>query len=337
MNASIDTLFLPVQNGDVPADGRTLFIGAAAHPALKALKADCWQPFKPLADTLGSTNLLQNIPADGSYDLVLINIPKQVDEAKHWIAAGLYALKQNGWLALAALNDANGARLEKWMRELNVPYESATKNKARVVWALRDEALSSLAHIWFEKGQKQIVQTGDGIRFVSQPGVFGWDKVDAGSQLLTKYLPKTLKNAGADFGAGTGYLSKYILENIHSVETMYLAEADARALECARENITQVQAFCKVEYLWADLSKPVSGVPPLDFIVMNPPFHTGKKTEATLGQSFIERASAQLKKGGRLYIVANAHLPYEEILREKFAIVRLLTQENGFKVFEAAK
>lgn len=335
MNASLDTLFLPLQDGVVPAHGPALFIGAVFHPYLSALKPDLWQPFKPLADGLSGTKL-ETLPEKGTYALVLVNIPKQVEEAKFWIACALNSLAPDGWLVLAAANDANGSRLEKWMKELSLPYESLSKNKARAVWTRRPAQWPVLLTTWLEQGQIQKVQIGDGNVFTSQPGLFGWDKIDAGSKLLAGVLPPNLKGTGADFGAGTGYLSRKLLEKSENVKALYLAEADARALVCAKLNLENVREGCALEYVWADLSKPAA-LPALDFIVMNPPFHTGKKTEASLGQSFIETAAHHLKKGGRLYMVANVHLPYEQILRTKFAAVKSLLEKDGFKIFEAVK
>jgi 16S rRNA (guanine1207-N2)-methyltransferase len=259
-----------------------------------------------------------------------------VDEAKCWIAAALYALKSGGIMAAAAANDANGARLSKWMKELGLSFETDSRNKAKLVRAARPATLPPLVADWHRFGQKQKVQIGDGILFTSQPGVFGWDKIDEGSKLLAAHLPGDLKGIGADFGAGTGYLSGEILKRRAGVSALWLAEADARALDCAKENLENVRGARTLEYLWADLTKPAA-LPPLDFIVMNPPFHIGKKTESALGLSFLGTAAHHLKKGGRLYVVANAHLPYEQTLQDRFARVRLLVEDNGFKVYEAVK
>ena len=75
----------------------------------------------------------------------------------------------------------------------------------------------------------------------------------------------------------------------------------------------------------------------LDFIVSNPPFHEGGGEDKALGQAFIRAAAAALRKSGTLWLVANRHLPYEAILAESFAKVRLVGEGGGYKVFEARK
>jgi len=339
MTPSLQTLFLPLEDGDVPATGPVLFIGGAWHPHLKTLAPlDCWQPFRPTADSLTAQGLtvLPEIPKSGTYALVLVQIPKQVDEARHWIANALRVLKPGGILLMAAGNDANGNRLEKWMKEAGLECSSLPKNKCRAVWAKRPAVLPPIIEDWGIQGARQTLQNGDGIQFTSQPGLFGWDKIDIGSHLLAGHLEDNLKGHGADFGCGSGYLSWCLLQDCEHVTALTLADADSRALLCAKENLEPVRGNAELTYIWTDLSRPAD-LPKFDFIVMNPPFHTGRETMATLGQSFIKTAAHHLKKNGTLWMVANAHLPYEQVLNENFARVQMLEQKDGFKIFEAVK
>ena len=74
-----------------------------------------------------------------------------------------------------------------------------------------------------------------------------------------------------------------------------------------------------------------------DAIVCNPPFHAGRAAEPALGQGFIEAAAKALKAGGRLFLVANRGLPYEPLLRARFAAVEMLADNNKFRVWRAAR
>jgi len=161
--------------------------------------------------------------------------------------------------------------------------------------------------------------------------VFSWDRIDRGSKLLTENLPR-LSGEGADFGAGIGYLSHHILQNAPSITKLHVLEADARALACARENLGDFAIFG-----WEDLTKPVASLGKLDFIVMNPPFHEGKKTQIPLGRDFVRTAAHHLKKGGKLWMVANAHLPYEDLVRAEFTDVHFTLQKDGFKLIGATR
>ncbi|HEX7769794.1 MAG TPA: methyltransferase, partial [Dokdonella sp.] len=66
-----------------------------------------------------------------------------------------------------------------------------------------------------------------------------------------------------------------------------------------------------------------------------PPFHQGRADQPELGQAFIAAAAAALHDDGELHLVANRHLPYEAALATRFADVRRVAGQDGFKLFTA--
>ncbi len=336
---SLQTLFLPLEQGLIEARTPVLFLGAGWNSHLSAIKdhVHCWQPFFPAAEKLRAHGfeILDDIPESGAYGLVLIDLPKQVEEAQFWLAQGLKLCAPDGMVSACAPNDANGNRIQKWMTELDMETDATSKNKAKVVWGKRPRSKPAILDEWLEFGGLQELESDEGHVFVSQPGLFGWSKIDQGSALLADEMITPLAGVGADFGCGYGYLSQRILEKNVGIETLLLIDADSRAIACAEENLMNVQGGRTIQYYWADLSQKIDGLPPLDFIVMNPPFHIGKNTDPMLGQSFIKTAAHHLKKGGKLWMVANAHLPYEKTLNDNFKTVRVVIEKEGFKIFEA--
>ncbi len=165
--------------------------------------------------------------------------------------------------------------------------------------------------------------------FQTVPGLFSSDGVDPASQLLARALPESLPARMADLGAGWGYLSAACLSRA-GIEALHLVEAESRALDLARRNVTDPRA----EFHWADatsftLPEPVGGV------VMNPPFHTGRKAQPALGLGFIGSAARMLSGRGQLWLVANRHLPYEAALAEQFSTHSLLADTGTFRVWHA--
>lgn len=190
------------------------------------------------------------------------------------------------------------------------------------------ELTQDAAQDWLEAGVGG--QNADG--FFTVPGVFSAEKADEGSRLLEAALPEKLGKEVADLGAGWGYLSRAILTR-ETVETLHMVESSHAALGCARVNTPD----SRVQFHWADATRwqPRAS---LDSVVMNPPFHTGRKGVPELGQAFIASAAAALKGVGHLYMVANRHLPYEESLRARFGFVEELEGGNSrFKILHAAK
>jgi 16S rRNA (guanine1207-N2)-methyltransferase len=102
------------------------------------------------------------------------------------------------------------------------------------------------------------------------------------------------------------------------------------ALDCARRNIADQRA----EFHWADATTWAPAQTP-DSVVMNPPFHIGRRGEPALGQAFIAAAAAVLGPSGHLWMVANRHLPYESALNDLFVKVEETSGTSKFKVLHA--
>lgn len=167
--------------------------------------------------------------------------------------------------------------------------------------------------------------------FYTTAGVFSDGAVDRGSALLAKTLPPKLPARMADLGAGWGYLSQAVLSR-EGVKVLDLIEAEALSLDCARLNVTDERAT----FHWAD-ALTFQPTAKYDAIVMNPPFHTGSKGTPSLGQGFIAASARMLAPHGKLWMVANRHLPYEAALREQFRNVDELPGDGAFKIFYATR
>jgi len=167
--------------------------------------------------------------------------------------------------------------------------------------------------------------------YYTTAGVFSEGSVDKGSALLAAALPAKLPTRLADFGAGWGYLTSELLkrDNIKSID---LVEAEALSLECARLNVTDPRA----NFIWGDATQH-RAEKGYDGIIMNPPFHTSRDAQPAIGQAFISGAAKALASHGKLWMVANRHLPYEAHLRDHFRNVDELPGNGAFKIFHATR
>lgn len=326
---------LPYPDGDAPVLlwGARHFIGCDQLGTF-----ECVQSFKPYADewSAHNTKVLLSLPEKNEYSAIFCVLPKQKEESLYRLASSLSILSENGLLLSVAANDAGGKRLEKWYVELGLQPTSLSKSKCRIVWAKKDNIDEEKILKFMKAGSQQSIQV-EGLDFITKPGIFGWNKIDRGSKLLVQSLPNNLKGNGADFGCGYGYLSNFILDGNVQVKKMYIFDADDSALQCTKENLKQYEKNVEINYRWQDLTLPVNNIKPLDWIVMNPPFHKSKEMSVDVGIKFVETAARLLRKGGRLYMVANAHLPYERILENNFSENEKIVEEQGFKVFLATK
>jgi 16S rRNA (guanine1207-N2)-methyltransferase len=341
-DAPLETLLLPFLTGRLewPQDG-VLFLRARDGWPLHQQPFPglvCEQSFKPDADALERAGLQSIKPGEAEgrrYSLVLVLPPRQRDEARALLARAIASTKPGGRV-VAALSNNEGARSgEADLAQVAGPLETITKNKCRVFWTepLTGAANPELAQQWQALDAVQPIADG---RFVSRPGVFAWDRIDPASALLASHLPADLSGHAADLGAGFGYLTAELLARCPRVSAIDLFEAEARALDLARQNLAAAGSDVRLKFNWHDVT---AGLPRFyDAIVTNPPFHTGTRADRPdIGRRFIAVAADALNPGGRLWLVANRHLPYELVLNESFGRVRIVAQEHGFKIIEAIR
>ncbi len=337
---ALATLLLPFATGALawPREAQALFVHARSGLALRDLPRNrlvCEQSFKPWADALqrGGWTIASD-PGDRQFPLTLLLPPRQREQARADLARAARRTSMGGAIVASMSNNEGARSIEGDMKRLLGSVQSLSKHHCRVFWATpREESLDrALLEQWMQLDAPRSITNG---RFLSRPGVFAWDRIDAASELLAAHLPEDLSGRCADLGAGYGFLSVEILARCPRVTALDLYEADARALDLARTNLAHDPRAASVplDWIWHDVT---TGLPRrYDAIVMNPPFHQGRADRPELGRAFIASAADALVARGRLLLVANRHLPYESVLRERFAPVCTLADAQGFKVIEA--
>lgn len=256
----------------------------------------------------------------GGYGAVLVCLSRARPLARLRIAEAAAAVVPDGLVLV------DGAKADG--------IESALKDcKARA--EIRDSYVKSHGRLfWFSDGDfvdwARIAADWPAVEgFQTAPGIFSADGIDPGSALLAAHLPRDLAGYGADLGAGWGYLARQTLTR-PKVKALHLVEDDRAALAAAEANLEDPRA----QFHWADaLRWQAPGL--LDFVVTNPPFHRGRAADPGLGQGFIEAAARMLSRRGVLWLVANRHLPYEQMLEARFHDVTEVIAATGYKVIRA--
>ena len=342
---ALDALLHPFAEGLLrwPQAGNVLFLRAREGAALHALGVRglaATQPFKPEAERLqriGAELIDEDALPAATFPLVLVLPPRQREDARALLARACAAVAPGGMVIAAVANDEGAKSREADLKLLAGGLNVISKHHCRVFWTRPDSTIDAALIAQWSKAdarRKVISPNVPGGAFMSRPGVFAWDRVDAASAMLAEALPDDLHGRVADFGAGWGYLSLQVLARCPKVASLDLYEADARSLALADENLAD--AHIPVHCHWHDVGRGVDER--FDAIVCNPPFHAlGRGDRPDIGRAFIAAAAAALKPGGRLWLVANRHLPYEHALGEGFAQVRTLAQNGGFKIVEATK
>jgi len=321
---------------ELGSTGRVIFLRAQPHAVLERFQGrlTCEQTWKPRAVALEAAGLPVTRDATGSYDLVLLLPERQRETILADIARAHELLAEGGTLVVALHNDWGAKRTEQQLAEIAGQVQSVSKHHSRVFWAVKNGAWDA-AKLADWKAAAALRRILDG-RFWSCPGLFHWDEVDAGSRLLTEHLPATLSGAAADLGCGWGFLGDHLLRHCPNLRSLDCYEADAVALECARRNLGLIPCPVRPRMLWRDVTAGL-GSSLYDVIVMNPPFHDGRDADPMLGLKFITVAAQSLRTGGDLWLVANRHLPYENLMGQAFEHTSLVVEAVGFKVLHGAR
>ena len=253
----------------------------------------------------------------------LVLLPRSKSEIWQLISAAIAAAPE-GWIIVDGQKTDGIESVAKQITRLVSGVESYSKGHGKTLWFKSGNAQDLLQPVIMEEKNKG--------GYLTSPGVFSADDIDPASEMLMKHIPTGLSGDVADLGAGWGYLSDRALSEHPSIETLHLVEDNAAALECARANVEDPRA----EFHWADvLNWRPSKL--LDAIIMNPPFHTSRIAEPQIGINFILAAAHLLRPGGKLFLVANAHLPYETTIAQSFDKYDLLVRTNRFKVVCATR
>jgi len=340
MNEALPTLLFPFERGilDVPVEGqRVLVLGASAGfrmPDGSAADVTAVQDFRPDYLSLQRAGYRAVPEAEGEgYDLALILLGRHRRENELRFAEALTRVKVGG-LIVAAGTKKDGARsVAKRMGEIVPVVEQMSKHHGIVFWCVRPDWLdASVIAPMFPEGEI----TSEG--FETAIGGFSEGRIDEGSQLLVRSLPEKLTASTgriADFCAGWGYLSVEVARK-YQMGAIDLYEAHKRSLGAAQRNFQKFAPDAPVGFHWHDLvGERVAGR--YDAIIMNPPFHQSRSAEPDLGKAMIKAASAAMKPGGRLYLVANRGLPYEAVLKENFSASGETARGGTFKVLWARR
>ncbi|TPM39091.1 class I SAM-dependent methyltransferase [Mesorhizobium sp. B2-3-4] len=331
----LKTLFHPFEAEAVPLPRkgeRLLFLGAEAGlrppPGFDA-ELHVVQGFRPYFRALHAAGFGVAPQAQGDgFDGALVLAGRHRGQNELRVAEAIERVAEGGLIVVAGGKEDGIASLRKRVGDL-APLDGHMPKYHGIAFWLRRPADTQAAAALRAANPAVLVEG----RFHTAPGMFSFDRIDAGSKLLVDNLPGDLRGSAADFCAGWGYVAAEMAARSPGLSALDVYEADFDALEAARRNLADTAAQ---GFFWTDLlAEPVERR--YDVIAMNPPFHRSHAAQPEIGAGMIRAAAKALKPGGRLFMVANRQLPYEAVLSAAFASHAELGRDGMFKVFSARR
>lgn len=162
------------------------------------------------------------------------------------------------------------------------------------------------------------------------PGVFSEGRLDEGTRMLLASIQKKPRSPVLDFACGAGVIGAALLKQWPALDLTML---DVQWQAVAATQRTLAENGLKAHVVAGDGLSGSEGR--FGAIITNPPFHSGLETDLNVVRQFLVQAKAHLLPGGVLWLVANAFLPYRDLLEEQFPGVVVAAEDRRFRVYRA--
>ena len=263
-----------------------------------------------------------------SFDKTFVNITKSRKESFFNIATAFFLTKINGIIIITGDKELG---VDFYLKKINsfVNLNIISKSHGKITIFKKPEFIPKEIKTWknFGKFQK------NNANFITLPGCFSEKEIDDGSRLLSSQFTNKLYGKVADLGAGWGYLSAKALESNKNIKEISLVESNLNALNCSRKNISNFKA----NFFWVDIEFEDLNLENYDHVIMNPPFHKGKKFVHSLVSIFLKKAKKILAKNGTLWMVYKKELQYEFVINDMFQNFECIYINKGYRIIRAIK
>lgn len=283
-----------------------------------------WQRLTPLLGERVQFGLLPTAALTQQVDTLLYYWPKNKAEALFQLTSLLSQLPAGTRLLITGEN-RSGVRSAPALLAEYATLQKIDSARRCSLWygQLVTPPIFSLAECW------QTYQV-DGLPVKTLPGVFSRQGLDEGSALLLSTFTAPLSGRALDVGCGAGVLSATIGRRSPALD-LTLCDVSAPALASSEATLAASQLTGTV--IASNIYSSLSGK--FDLIFSNPPFHDGLHLARQPAETLIREAPRWLKPGGELRLVANAFLPYADLLDSAFGNHRVLAETTRYKVYSA--
>lgn len=278
---------------------------------------------------------------DQKYDAVIIQIPKGRLLTRRWLVQAYHALTMDGSLYLVGPNRAGIQSIIKDALELFGPgrilaYKKGnrlahfTKKSGQVdlpVWA---NLPGVIPNTWVEFSIKL---SDHSYTIRSLPGIFSFDRLDEGTEMLLAEVHIIPGSRVLDAGCGYGIIGLFAA--VQGAGLVHMVDNNLLAVAASRETLS-VNDVHHAQVYAGDLQNLV--LPNhYDLVLSNPPFHTGQAVDYHIAHALIENSHQALNPGGHLTIVANRFIRYDRLIQEIYGNITVLAESGKFHVLSGLK
>ncbi|MBU3070058.1 methyltransferase [Aestuariicella sp. G3-2] len=276
---------------------------------------------------------------DSSVDQIVYRISKEKLVVHHLINEAFRTLKPGGKLIISGEKNEGVKSYISKAGKLLGENVSAKKNGNGYIGILSKQSSFCPDHLLDDKHYPRIREIGtiNEHAIQSKPGLFGWEKIDQGSQLLMDtadqyFASRSYPASVLDLGCGYGYLTLRTL-NWPGVDRRQATDNNAAAVACSTANFNHFKLAVTVSA--DDCGSSITSQ--FDCVLCNPPFHQGFSVDSGLTTKFLKNSAARLAPSGIALFVVNQFIGIEKRALEFFKKVEPLASDKQFKVLALYK
>jgi 16S rRNA (guanine1207-N2)-methyltransferase len=268
-----------------------------------------------------------------SFDLVLSHLPRGREVQRELIWGAARVLRPQGRFIFVASTGVGVKGCVTFARELFGRCGVVRRKKGyHVAMTVRPDGMEPPPPRDLY-ASREIVVDGVEVTLVSKPGVFAWDRLDGGTERLIDVMEIGPADRVLDLGCGTGLAGLAAARRASGGEVV-LVDSDLRAVRSARRTL-EANDVRNADVLLSDgVSQVVEG-DVFDVAITNPPFHQGRDVDYQVAHQFIRDARQVLRPEGRLFLVANRFIGYDDLMRQTFVNVGVAHADRSYHVLTA--
>ena len=280
-----------------------------------------------------SVKLINSLePLQGSFDLVLIKVPKTLALLEDQLIRLHPHLLPSTQIILAGMVKTLPPSIWKMLERLVGPTTTGlAKKKARLIFASPDPELvvpDSPYPVCYQLEETDYLIS-------NHANVFSRESLDIGTRFFLRHLP-VIKGACdiIDLGCGNGLLGLIAAER-NPRATVHFVDESFMAVASAKENF--YRAFGQERNATFRVGDGLKDFEPAsaDLILCNPPFHQQNTMGDQIASSLFKDSRKVLKTGGQLWVIGNRHLNYHINLNQLFGRHTVVASNAKFVILNA--
>jgi len=281
-------------------------------------------------NTITLLNPLDEIQSE--FDIILMKIPKSVDDLMYFLSAIQNHLQTDSRILLAGMVKHIPKNLWDVLQQYGECITLPGVKKAKMLYFKFMDKITSP----YPNYPKYFKLADSETKIFNHANVFSKNSLDIGTRFLLDNIPKMeAPEKIIDLACGNGVIG-LTLANIYPQAEITFTDESFMAVESARltmkANFNDLSRFKFITTDCLDGFEKNSS----DLIVNNPPFHQNSTIGTFIAEKMFRQSKAVLNKNGVLIVVANRHLPYFHKLKKLFKNTQTTASNRKFNLYKAS-